>query len=102
MTALARQAIPLPPLAEQVRIRQKMDETSSLARALESTLVRTGLRCRRLRQAILKWAFEGKLVDQDPSDEPASALLERIRAERDAMKADERQSGRVGRRKRIA
>ena len=42
----------------------------------------------RLRQAILKWAFEGKLVDQDPNDEPASVLLERIRSER-AARAEE-------------
>jgi len=41
------------------------------------------LRCTRLRQSILKWAFEGKLVDQDPADEPAAALLARIKAERE-------------------
>jgi hypothetical protein len=37
------------------------------------------------RQAILKRAFEGKLVSRDPSDEPASVLLERIRTERAAQ-----------------
>ena len=42
-------------------------------------------RCQRLRQSILKWAFEGKLVDQDPNDEPAAVLLGRIQAERAAM-----------------
>ena len=35
-----------------------------------------------LRQSILKKAFSGQLVQQDPHDEPASALLDRIRAER--------------------
>jgi type I restriction enzyme S subunit len=39
----------------------------------------------RLRQALLKWAFEGKLVDQAPTDEPAEKLLARIRAERAAV-----------------
>ncbi len=40
-------------------------------------------RASRLRQSILKRAFEGRLVPQDPADEPADELLERIRAERE-------------------
>ena len=44
-------------------------------------------RAERLRQSILKRAFSGELVPQDPDDEPASVLLERIRAQREAEQA---------------
>lgn len=43
-----------------------------------------------LRQAILKKAFTGRLVPQDPSDEPASVLLARLRAERSALPSGRR------------
>ena len=54
----------------------------SIARATFEAVTANELKAIRLRQSILKWAFEGRLVDQDPTDEPASVLLERIRAER--------------------
>src|SRR5690606_17755829 len=72
--------IPLLPFAEQARV---VDEIECQVSTIASTSVeidRRLERCPRLRQAILKWAFEGKLVDQDPNDEPAEKLLERIRA----------------------
>ena len=79
---LATTPVPLPPLAEQERIVAEVERRLSVVEELEAT-VEAGLRrAARLRQAILKRAFEGKLVPQDPNDEPASVLLERIRAER--------------------
>ena len=74
-------AIPIPPFAEQARIAEEIDRTQSVARSVGDSLDTQAQRASRLRQSILKWAFEGKLVEQDPEDEPAAALLERIRSE---------------------
>jgi type I restriction enzyme S subunit len=84
LQTLSDVAIPLPPLAEQRRIVEELDRLLSVASTSLHAVRSNELRCARLRQATLKWAFEGMLVDQDLNDEPAEKLLERIRAERAA------------------
>jgi len=74
--------LPLPPLAEQGRIVAEVERRLSVVEELETSLDHCVKRADRLRQSVLKRAFEGKLVPQNPNDEPASVLLERIRAER--------------------
>lgn len=81
---LAKLSVPLPPLAEQMAIVSEVASRTSVFADIESSLERGRLRASRLRQSILKRAFEGKLVPQDPTDEPASVLLDRIRADRAA------------------
>jgi type I restriction enzyme S subunit len=80
-------AFPLPPLAEQERIVVEIDRHVSAVDAVDGDIQRNKLRASKLRQSVLRWAFEARLVDQDPTDEPASRLLERIQAEREAKPA---------------
>jgi type I restriction enzyme S subunit len=74
--------IPVPPLPEQKRIVVEVERRLSILRDTEKIVDENLNRVRRLRQSILKVAFEGRLVPQDPTDEPAEKLLKRIRAER--------------------
>lgn len=93
---------PLPPEAEQVRIVQECGRMMTQIDAAEILVKRQLRRSQRLRQAILKWAFEGKLADQDPADEPASALLERTRADRGSSTATKKiRRGKGGGKKRF-
>ena len=73
---------PLPPLSEQQAIISEVESRLSIAEAVEKTITVELKRAEQLRQSILKKAFSGKLVPQDPSDEPASILLERIKTEK--------------------
>ncbi|MCA1669436.1 MAG: restriction endonuclease subunit S, partial [Thermomicrobia bacterium] len=72
--------VPLPPLTEQERIVAEVERRLSVVQEQETVIAHSLTRSERLRQAILAQAFAGRLVPQDPADEPASALLGRIRA----------------------
>lgn len=73
--------VPLCSLPEQQEIVRLLDEQFSVIEENEREIDAALKRSEALRQSILKKAFTGQLVPQDPSDEPASVLLERIRAE---------------------
>ena len=81
--------LPLPPLPEQKRIVEKLNEVSSLTDNYAEAYVRVAELNQKfpelLKKSILQEAVQGKLVSQDPNDEPASVLLERIRAEKQAL-----------------
>lgn len=80
---IKRLNIALPPQLEQERIWNACESHLSRSAAIMTANDHIGRRTKQTMQAILKWAFEGKLVDQDPNDEPAEELLKRIRAARE-------------------
>jgi type I restriction enzyme S subunit len=73
--------IPLPPTAEQYVLVDEINERLFQTEIADGNIAKSLLRAARLRQSILKQAFEGTLVPQDPKDEPASKLLERIKVQ---------------------
>ena len=73
--------VPLPPETEMIRIADEVDRRLSILEELEVQVNEDLSRSDRLRQAILTRAFKGKLVPQDPNDEPATMLLARIATE---------------------
>ncbi|MEM6644523.1 MAG: restriction endonuclease subunit S, partial [Bacteroidota bacterium] len=74
--------IPLPSPEEQDKIVQMLEEKFSVLDSFEAMISEALKKVDVLRHSILKKAFSGQLVTQDLNDEPASVLLERIRAER--------------------
>jgi type I restriction enzyme S subunit len=72
--------IPLPPLAEQSEVVRRVDELFELADALYRKYRASSERISNITPSLLAKAFRGKLVPQDPNDEPAGEMLERIRA----------------------
>jgi len=74
-------AIPIIPKTEQAEIVNRVEQALSKADAVEATLDAQSRAAKALKQAVLKTAFEGNLVPQNPNDEPASELLKRIKEE---------------------
>jgi type I restriction enzyme, S subunit len=79
LSGLSGMAIPLPPIAEQSEILREVELRLAAADRLEAALEQQLVRAHAARQSLLLEAFTGRLVSQDPNDEAASVLLERIR-----------------------
>ena len=81
--------VPIPPISEQKRILEKLDKLGSSLLSYDAAHSKSHLLAatfpEALKKSILQEAVQGKLVPQDPTDESAEALLERIRAEKQRL-----------------
>ena len=81
------QIIPLPPLSEQRRIVEKIEELLALVDDLETNKTDLQSYIKQAKSKVLEMAVRGELVPQNPEDEPASVLLERIKKEQKSSKS---------------
>lgn len=79
---------PVPSLDEQTEIVRRVDTLFAVADRLEARLAQAHTAVERLTPALLAKAFRGELVPQDPADEPAAELLQRLAAQREAAAAE--------------
>lgn len=88
LSGLRQIKVPLAPLQEQQEIASRVETLFKIADRIEQRYQKAKNYVDQLTQSILAKAFRGELVPQDPNDEPASVLLERIRTEREKREAE--------------
>jgi len=86
---------PIVSLAEQQEIVRRVEELFALADQIEARYAKAKVHVEKLTQSILAKAFRGELVPQDPNDEPASALVERIKQRDNTNKSSNRNAKRA-------
>jgi type I restriction enzyme S subunit len=85
MASIKQFLIPIPPLVEQQRIDERLQSAFHIVQQISNGYDNLNLAIMQVKSKILDLAIRGKLVSQDPNDEPASVLLERIRAEKEEL-----------------
>lgn len=90
LTRMIFMTIPLPPLEEQKEIAKRVKQLFAFSEKLEARYIKAKTMIDKLPQSILAKAFRGELVAQDPNDEPASVLLERIKKEKEKLAAEKK------------
>ena len=101
-TVISRFPIPLPPITEQEEIIRKLESQTAIIGHLEQDVTSCLGQLSALRQSILKKAFAGQLVAQDPNDEPASALLDKIKAEKEQASKNHEITKRIRKKRTVA
>lgn len=102
VSKISRIVIPVAPLAEQQEIVRRVEALFKVADQIEARYNKAKAYVDKLTQSILAKAFRGELVPQDPNDEPASVLLERIRAERAAAEPTSKKNSPISKKKKEA